>query len=159
MRTAAKLWCGAVFSICGKKSRHDKISVGEIKTTCLQQTIHFQLKEDLTHGYAVEAVQAEYAPYKQQFECKHIERKMVDENTRPDGSILNSTKRITAGTIWTEPRWERGKGVFSRVSLTSNRAALTGAACILNRLKQRKEVFGCFKRGIVLYTAPPAFAG
>ena len=34
-----------------------------IKAACLEQTIHFTLKDDLSHEEAVQFVQAEYAHY------------------------------------------------------------------------------------------------
>ena len=39
-----------------------------IKEACLLQTIHFQLKEDLPHGDAVQAVRAEVEHYKAQMD-------------------------------------------------------------------------------------------
>lgn len=35
-----------------------------IKTACLEQTVHFQLKEDIDHEMAVKMVNEEYEHYK-----------------------------------------------------------------------------------------------
>lgn len=64
-----------------------------IKAACIQQTVHFQLKEDLEHNLAVRGVQEEYARYKQQLERSRIRYKITDEATLPDGSIQIKIKK------------------------------------------------------------------
>lgn len=59
-----------------------------IQAACLQQTIHFQLKEDVEHDEAVRMVQAEYAHYRNQLEHRHIKHKVISEQVQADGSIL-----------------------------------------------------------------------
>ena len=59
-----------------------------IKEACLLQTIHFQLKEDLPHGDAVQAVRAEVAHYKAQMDRNHTQYKITREEEQSDGSIL-----------------------------------------------------------------------
>ena len=39
-----------------------------IKAACLEQTVHFQLKDDLGHAAAARAVKEEYEHYKMQLE-------------------------------------------------------------------------------------------
>lgn len=64
-----------------------------IKEACLLQTIHFQLKEDLPHGAAVQAVRAEVAHYKAQMDRNHTRYKITREEEQPDGSILIHIKK------------------------------------------------------------------
>lgn len=64
-----------------------------IKAACLQQTVHFQLKEDLPHQAAVEMVQAEYARYKRQLEQSRTQYKIVEEQIQSDGSIMIKIKK------------------------------------------------------------------
>lgn len=64
-----------------------------IKAACLEQTIHFQLKEDWPHDEAVRAVQEEFAHYKLQLDRNRTQYKIVDEQTQPDGSILIKIKK------------------------------------------------------------------
>lgn len=59
-----------------------------IKAACICQTLHFQLKEDVDHNFAVEAVRQEVAHYKRQMDRNHTQYKILEENTMPDGSIL-----------------------------------------------------------------------
>lgn len=64
-----------------------------VQAACLEQTIHFQLKEELGHAAALRAVGEEMSGYKQQMERKHIKYKVVEEATQPDGSVLLKIKR------------------------------------------------------------------
>ena len=64
-----------------------------VKAACIQQTLHFQLKEDLGHRAAVHAVQEEYEHYKRQLERKGTKYRIVEEQTQPDGSILVKIKK------------------------------------------------------------------
>lgn len=64
-----------------------------IKSACLQQTIHFQLKEELGHEVAVRAVQEEYSHYRLQLDRKRTKYKIVDEETQQDGSIIVKIKK------------------------------------------------------------------
>lgn len=50
-----------------------------IKEACLLQTIHFQLKEDLDHASAVQAVRVEVEHYKAQLDRSRIQYKITDE--------------------------------------------------------------------------------
>lgn len=59
-----------------------------IKAACICQTLHFQLKEDMDHAYAVRAVQEEVAHYKSQMDRNSTQYKILEETTQPDGSIL-----------------------------------------------------------------------
>ena len=59
-----------------------------IKAACICQTLHFMLKEDVAHDYAVRLVQDEVAHYKKNLERNHTRYKIMEETTQPDGSIL-----------------------------------------------------------------------
>ena len=59
-----------------------------VKAACLCQTLHFMLKEDVAHDYAVRLVQDEVAHYKKNLERNHTRYKIVEETEQPDGSIL-----------------------------------------------------------------------
>ena len=64
-----------------------------IKSACLLQTVHFQLKEDLGHAAAVQQVREELSHYKSQLDRNRIKYKIVDETEQPDGSIVVHIKR------------------------------------------------------------------
>ena len=54
-----------------------------IKAACICQTLHFQLKEDVAHDYAVQLVHEEFNHYK-----KSLEYKIIATEDQPDGSII-----------------------------------------------------------------------
>ena len=64
-----------------------------IKDACLLQTIHFQLKEDLPHGDAVQAVRAEVEHYKAQLDRNRTQYKITRQEEQPNGSILIQIKK------------------------------------------------------------------
>lgn len=59
-----------------------------VKAACICQTLHFQLKEDVPHDYAVKSVQEEVQLYKRTLDRNGAQYKIVDETVQPDGSIL-----------------------------------------------------------------------
>ena len=59
-----------------------------VKAACICQTLHFMLKEDVAHDYAVRLVQDEVAHYRKNLERNHTRYKIVEETEQPDGSIL-----------------------------------------------------------------------
>ncbi len=59
-----------------------------VKAACICQKLHFMLKEDVAHDYAVRLVQDEVAHYKKNLERNHTRYKIVEETAQPDGSIL-----------------------------------------------------------------------
>lgn len=59
-----------------------------IKHACLEQTIHFALKEELEHSEAAAMVKQELESYKAALEKRHVKYKIREENTLPDGSII-----------------------------------------------------------------------
>lgn len=59
-----------------------------VKAACICQTLHFQLKEDVAHDYAVKFVQEEVQQYKRTLDRNGTQYKIVDETVQPDGSIM-----------------------------------------------------------------------
>lgn len=59
-----------------------------IKAACICQTLHFQLKEEAGHDYAVRLVNEEVAHYKTQLDRNHTQYKIVEQTSQPDGSII-----------------------------------------------------------------------
>lgn len=59
-----------------------------IKAACIEKTLHFMLKEDLSHAAAVSAVKAEVEHYKVQLERTRTKYKILDEETQEDGSVV-----------------------------------------------------------------------
>lgn len=59
-----------------------------VKSACICQTLHFQLKEDTPKSYAKKLVKEEVEHYKQQLERSHTQYKIVDEAEQEDGSII-----------------------------------------------------------------------
>lgn len=65
-----------------------------VKYACLEQTIHFQLKEDnIGHEAAMKAVKDELENYKSSLDRKHTKYKILDEQVQSDGSIIIKIKR------------------------------------------------------------------
>lgn len=59
-----------------------------IKSACLQQTLHFMLKEDLRHEDAVRSVKEDLAAYRLQLERSRTRYQIDSEEEQPDGSII-----------------------------------------------------------------------
>lgn len=59
-----------------------------VKAACICQTLHFMLKEDVGHDYAVSLVKDEVAHYKKGLERAGALYKIVDESVQEDGSII-----------------------------------------------------------------------
>lgn len=64
-----------------------------IKSACLLQTIHFQLKEDVPHEIAVRGVKEELELYKNQLARNRTRYQVVEEAQQPDGSIMLRIKK------------------------------------------------------------------
>lgn len=63
-------------------------SVKRVKAACICQTLHFMLKEDEPHDYAVEKVQKEVLQYKQSLQRSCTEHRILEESVQEDGSII-----------------------------------------------------------------------
>ena len=59
-----------------------------VKAACICQTLHFMLKDDLGHDYAVQLVKAEVKKYKDSLDRNRTKYKIVSEETQPDGSVM-----------------------------------------------------------------------
>ena len=59
-----------------------------VTAACICQTLHFMLKDDVIHTYAVKLVSEEIERYKATLERNRVEYKIVSEETQPDGSVI-----------------------------------------------------------------------
>lgn len=59
-----------------------------VKAACICQTLHFMLKEDVGHDYAVKHVKEELEQYKKNLDRNRTQYKIVEETEQPDGSIM-----------------------------------------------------------------------
>lgn len=59
-----------------------------VKAACICQTLHFMLKDDLGHDYAVRLVKEEVEKYKASLDKNRTKYKIVSEETQSDGSVM-----------------------------------------------------------------------
>lgn len=59
-----------------------------VKAACICQTLHFMLKDDLGHDYAVKLVKEEVEKYKASLDKSRTKYKIVREETQSDGSVM-----------------------------------------------------------------------
>lgn len=59
-----------------------------VKAACICQTLHFMLKEDVEHDYAVSQVKREVEQYKRGLENNYTKYRIVEQKEQPDGSIM-----------------------------------------------------------------------
>ena len=64
-----------------------------IRAACLEQTIHFLLKDGTASEADKQQVRREYEAYKAQLERNRTPYKIVEELEQPDGSLLVRIKR------------------------------------------------------------------
>ena len=64
-----------------------------IKAACLEQTIHFQMKDGISSELARQQVRQEYETYKAQMDRHGTQYKIVGEAEQPDGSLLIQIKK------------------------------------------------------------------
>ena len=64
-----------------------------VKAACITQTLHFLLKEDVGHDYAVKLVNEEVKKYKDQLEKNKTQYKILSETAQEDGSIVIEIKK------------------------------------------------------------------
>ena len=64
-----------------------------IKAACLEQSIHFQLKDGISPELAKQQVRQEYESYKVQMDRHQTRYKIVEETEQPDGSLIIKIKR------------------------------------------------------------------
>ena len=59
-----------------------------VKAACICQTLHFMLKEDTAHDYAVKLVEQEVEHYKQTLERNRTKYRILSETKQEDGSMI-----------------------------------------------------------------------
>lgn len=64
-----------------------------VKAACITQTLHFMLKDEVGHDYAVRLVNEEVKKYKEQLNKNNTQYKIISEETKPDGSIVIEIKK------------------------------------------------------------------
>ena len=64
-----------------------------IQAACLEQTIHFQLKDGLSPELARQQVRQEYEFYKAQMDRRRTQYKIIQETEQPDGSLIIQIKK------------------------------------------------------------------
>jgi len=64
-----------------------------IKAACLEQTIHFQLKDGLSPEPARQQVRQEYEAYRLHLERSGTKYKILEEQEQPDGSLIIQIKK------------------------------------------------------------------
>ena len=64
-----------------------------IKAACLEQTIHFLLKDDLPREEAVKFVEAEYTHYLAQLDRNRTAYRILEKTVQEDGSLLVKLKK------------------------------------------------------------------
>ena len=66
--------------------------------TCIFQTLHFQLKDDVPHEEAVRSVKTEVENYKSGLERKRRLYKIDSETEQSDGSIILKVRKQNLST-------------------------------------------------------------
>ena len=64
-----------------------------VKAACIIQTLHFLLKEEVGHDYAVQLVSEEVKKYKEQLNKNKVQYKILSEETQVDGSVIIEIKK------------------------------------------------------------------
>lgn len=64
-----------------------------VKAACITQTLHFLLKEDVGHDYAVKLVSEEVKKYKEQLNKSMTKYRILSEEIQDDGSIVIEIKK------------------------------------------------------------------
>ena len=64
-----------------------------VKAACITQTLHFLLKEDVGHDYAVKLVNEEVKKYKEQLNRSMTKYRILSEEVQHDGSIVIEIKK------------------------------------------------------------------
>ena len=64
-----------------------------VKSACITQTLHFLLKEDVGHDYAVKLVNEEVKKYKEQLNKNKTQYKILSKEVQEDDSIVIEIKK------------------------------------------------------------------
>ena len=71
-----------------------------IQSACICQTLHFMLKEDVAHDYAVQLVKEEVEKYIRTLERNRTIYKIVEQTEQPDGSVnIKIIKQYNASPV------------------------------------------------------------
>lgn len=71
-----------------------------IQAACICQTLHFMLKEDAEHDWAVRQVAQKVEDYKRRLERNRTQYRITEQTTQPDGSIvLKVIKQYNASPV------------------------------------------------------------
>lgn len=71
-----------------------------VKAACICQTLHFMLKEDAPHEWAVKQVEQEIELYIKTLERNRTQYKIVEQNVQSDGSvIMKIIKQYNASSV------------------------------------------------------------
>lgn len=64
-----------------------------IKAACLEQTVHFMLKDGISNDFTRQQVRQEYESYKAQMDRHRTQYRIIEENEQPDGSLMIKIKK------------------------------------------------------------------
>lgn len=64
-----------------------------VKAACITQTLHFLLKEDVGHDYAVKLLEKEIKKYKNGLDKSGTKYKILSEEKQEDGSVVIEIKK------------------------------------------------------------------
>jgi hypothetical protein len=64
-----------------------------IKEACICQTLHFMLKENFGHDYAVRTVKEKVEKYKASLDKSRTKYKIIEETEQADGSVIIKIKK------------------------------------------------------------------
>lgn len=64
-----------------------------VKAACITQTLHFLLKEDVGHEYAIKLVNEEVKRYKEHLNKSRVQYKILSEETQSDGTVMIEIKK------------------------------------------------------------------
>lgn len=64
-----------------------------IKEACICQTLHFMLKQDVSHDLAVKLVKEEIVKYKASLEKSKTQYKIIEETAQDDGSVIMKIRK------------------------------------------------------------------
>ena len=65
----------------------------KVKAACIIQTLHFLLKEEVGHDFAVQLISEEVKKYKEQLNKNKVQYKILSEETQADGSVIIEIKK------------------------------------------------------------------
>ena len=64
-----------------------------IQAACLEQTVHFQMREPMPPDVVAAAVRQEYDHYRDLMDRRRIPYRILEEAAQPDGSLVIKIKK------------------------------------------------------------------